>query len=108
MNVKAIRIHKAVAKDIKKLNMDLKLRIAEALDLLAAGESIGLPLSRPMSDIANGVHELRMKDESGQYRIFYYTKVADSLLVFHFFKKKSQKTPKKELELAEKRLRSLL
>ena len=45
--------------------MDLKLRIAEALDILATGESIGLPLSRPMPEIANGVHELRMKDESG-------------------------------------------
>ena len=84
------------------------MRIAEMLDLLAQGESMGMPVSRPMPEIANGSHELRLKDESGQYRVFYYTKVSNMLLVFHFFKKKSQATPKKEVDIAQKRLRSML
>ena len=106
--MQTIRIHKSVAKEIKKLNPELGIRIVEILDLLAQGESIGMPLSRPMPDIAGGSHELRLKDKSGQYRVFYYTKVSNMLIVFHFFKKKSQSTPKKEIDIAQKRLRSML
>ena len=106
--MQTIRIHKNVAKEIKKLNPELGIRIAEILDFLAQGESLGMPLSRPMPDIAGGSHELRVKDERSQYRIFYYTKVSNMLLVFHFFKKKSQATPIKEIDLAQKRLRSML
>ena len=105
---KMIRLHQVVAKEIEKLDIELKIQIAEALDFLAAGESIGMPRSRPMPTVANGVHELRVKDESGQYRIFYYTKVKEALVVFHFFKKESQATPVKELELAKKRLRNMI
>ncbi len=94
-------------KDLESVSDELKIRIAETLDLLASGVSIGLPLSRPMPDIAAGTHELRIKDRSGQYRVFYYTKIKDAILVFHFFKKKTQATPKKELKVAEKRLRSM-
>ena len=106
--MKTIRLHKDVAKQIEKLNLKLKTQIAETLDLLAAGVSIGMPLSRPIPDIAHGVHELRVKDHTGQYRIFYYTKSYDVVIVFHFFKKKTQKLPIKEVKLAKNRLRSIL
>ncbi len=106
--MKTVRIHKAVVKEVQILSVDLRIRVAELLDLLAGGHSIGMPTSRPMPDVAVGAHELRIKDTSGQYRVFYYTKVKDHILVFHFFKKKTQATPKKELNLAKKRLRSLI
>lgn len=106
--VKSIRVHKVVVKELKLLGSDLRFRIAELLDLVASGESLGMPVSRPMPDIASGAHELRVKDADGTYRIFYYTKVKDSILVFHFFKKKTQATPKKEIDLAKKRLKDLL
>ena len=105
--MKRIRIHKIVTKDLQSLDSDLRMRLAELLDLLAHGESLGLPASRLMPDVAVGAHELRLKDASGQYRVFYYTKVKDAILVFHFFKKKTQATPKKELNLAKKRLGSM-
>ena len=106
--MKAIRVHKAAAKEIGNLSVVLRVRIAELLDLVAHGESLGLPMSRPMPSIATGVHELRIKDSSGQYRVFYYTKVQSEILVFHCFKKKTQATPKKEMDLAKKRLKELL
>jgi phage-related protein len=40
--------------------------------------------------------------------IFYYTKVADSVLIFHAFAKKTQKTPPQEIALAQKRLKEML
>ena len=106
--MKVIRVHKTVKKAFKDLNEPLRYRIAELFDLLAAGESLGMPVSRPMPEIAHGAHELRIKDESGQYRVFYYTKIKDMIVVFHFFKKKSQTTPKKEMDTARQRLKDLL
>ncbi len=106
--MKRIRVHKIAAKSIAKMGIDIRLRIAELLDLVAHGEGLEMPVSRPMPSIANGVHELRVKDASGQYRVFYYTKVRDEILVFHCFKKKTSATPKKELDLAKKRLKELL
>ena len=66
-----------------------------------------MPLSRPMPSVGKGVHELRVKDRSGQYRVFYYTKLKNDILVFHFFKKKTQATPKKEIDLAKRRLKTM-
>ena len=61
-----------------------------------------------MSAVAVGVEELRVKDRSGAYRVFYYTRWADSVLIFHAFTKKTQKTPLHEITLARIRLKELL
>ena len=44
----------------------------------------------------------------GAYRVFYYTKLVDSVLIFHAFAKKTQQTPPKEIALAQKRLKEML
>jgi phage-related protein len=61
-----------------------------------------------MSSVAAAVEELRVRDRSGAYRIFYYTKMADSVLIFHAFAKKTKKTPPHEIALAQKRLKEML
>jgi phage-related protein len=65
----------------------MRRRLTELFALLGEGENLGMPVSRPIPTIDHGVHELRVKDQSGQYRVFYYTKRADAILIFHFFKK---------------------
>ena len=35
------------------------------------GQSLGLPTSRPMPLIGAGVHELRLSDETGEWRAIY-------------------------------------
>jgi len=67
-----------------------------------------MPLSRPMSSVASGVEELRVRDRSGAYRVFYYTRLADSVLIVHAFVKKTQQTPPHEIVLAQKRLKEML
>lgn len=67
-----------------------------------------MPVSRPMPSVYHGVHELRLKDRSGQYRIFYYLKNKEMILVFHFFKKKSRTTPIQEIKTARVRLKELM
>ncbi len=106
--MKKIRFHPAVEKEFKDWPMGAKSDLAELLGILASGVSIGLPASRPMNTIAAGVSELRIKERSGQYRAFYFTKNADAILVFHAFKKKTQATPIREIATAKERLRDLL
>jgi phage-related protein len=67
-----------------------------------------MPVSRPMPSVGPGVEELRVRDRSGIFRVFYYTRYANAVLVFHAFVKKTQQTPKHEIELGQKRLKELL
>ncbi len=106
--MKPIRFHKKVEKELESLDVFTRAKVAEFLALIAKGESLGLPISRPMSGLAHGAHELRIKNPSGQYRIFYFVKFRDAILVFHFFKKKTQQTPKQEIEVGQKRLGEML
>lgn len=75
---------------------------------LQKGEKLSMPLSRPMSSVAAGVDELRVRDRHGAYRVFYYTKLIGSVLIFHALVKKTQKTPPHEIALAQKRLKEML
>ena len=54
------------------------------------------------------VREIRIKDDQGIYRVIYVAKYADTVFVLHAFKKKSQKTTKKDIEIAKKRLRKVI
>ena len=63
-----------------------------------------MPISRNLSSIHRGLHELRLKDRSGVYRFFYFIKKADGLYFLHAFKKKTQELPRKEIEVVLKRL----
>lgn len=51
----------------EKLDLSMRRQLAELFGLLAEGENLGMPVSRPMSAVGHGVHELRVKDRSGQY-----------------------------------------
>ncbi len=106
--MKALRFHNQVAKEIDGLDIFTKRKLAELFALLCEGQSLGMPVSRPMPDIANGVHELRIKSRNGQYRVFYFTKHSDAILIFHAFTKKTQTTPHRQMELAKTRLLELL
>jgi phage-related protein len=72
------------------------------------GEQIPMPNSRPMAIVAAGVSELRVQDDDGSYRIFYYTASARGVLVFHAFVRKPSVHLPLRLSLPEKRLKELL
>ena len=52
--------------------------------------------------------EIKFKGEGGQYRIAYILVDKDWMIWLHAFKKKTMKTPKDDLETAEKRMREVL
>ena len=63
---------------------------------------------KPMTTIGQGVWEIRIRDEAGQFRVIYIAKLKDVVYVLHCFQKKTQRTALKDLEISNKRLRELL
>lgn len=61
---------------------------------------------KPMSSIGPGVFEIRIHIE-GEWRVLYVTKMVRAIFVLHVFQKKTQRTAKRDLDLAAKRLRIL-
>lgn len=66
-----------------------------------------MPLSRNLSGIHLGLHELRLKDRAGQVRIFYFIKRGDAIYLLHAFNKKTQELPRKEIDLVLKRIKEI-
>ena len=93
---------------IRSFPGDVRRELGKAIFDLHRGESLAMPLSRPMPSVAAGVAELRIRDRGGIFRAFYYTALARGILVFHAFAKKTRETPKQELDMARKRLKELL
>ena len=63
---------------------------------------------KPMPTIGQGVREIRVRDLAGAFRVVYVAKFADAVYVLHCFQKKTQKTSKTDLDLAENRYRDLM
>ena len=62
---------------------------------------------KPMPSVGLGVKEIRVR-VGGAYRILYVAKFAEAVYVLHVFRKKAQKTPKPDIELARTRFRELI
>ena len=95
----------ACRREVLELPEEIRGDLADALARLDAGHSLSMPLSRPMPSIGKGVHELRLKDQSGTYRIVYAIGKSGNVHVVHAFKKKTHATPRRTIELVQKRLR---
>lgn len=106
--MKPARFHPKAIAAIRCFPEGLRRELGKIIFDLQKGEKISMPLSRAMPTVAAGVEELRVRDRSGAYRVFYYVRLADSVLIFHAFAKKTQKTPSREIDLARKRLKEML
>ena len=71
---------------------------------LQAGETIGMPHSRPMPGIGRRCHELRINDEDSTWRIVYRID-NDAIVIAEVFAKKTQATPQNVIILCKNRLR---
>ena len=78
------------------------LHIAEMIEEF--GPSLGLPYTKAMGE---GLFEIRAKGKEGIGRSFFCTVKDKEIVILHSFIKKSQKTPKKELAKARKRLKEV-
>ena len=103
-----IVFHPKARDEIRRFPKEPRVRLGRGLFRLQLGETLGMPLARPMPTVGPGVSELRVKGEDGIFRVFYFTATTKGILVFHAFAKKTQRTPPLEIELAKKRLKELL
>jgi len=61
---------------------------------------------KPMSSIGQGVKEIRIHIE-GEFRVIYIAKYKEGIYILHAFQKKTQKTPKRDIDIAKTRFREL-
>ncbi len=74
------------------------------LRLLQRGEKLSMPQSRPMPSIGARCHELRINDEKVTWRLIYRVD-EDALVILDAFKKKTQQTPKKVIDVCKRRIK---
>lgn len=63
---------------------------------------------KPMKTIGAGVKEIRIRDESGAFRVIYLAKLADAVYILHCFQKKTEQTSGRDIDLARKRYKELM
>ena len=63
---------------------------------------------KPMTSMGSAVAEIRIWDEAGTFRVIYVAKFENAVYVLHCFQKKTQKTSKKDIDLAAKRYKDLI
>jgi phage-related protein len=61
-----------------------------------------------MPSVGLGVNEIRVREDSGAFRVIYVARFAEAIYVLHAFQKKAQKTPKQDIDLARRRFRDLV
>jgi phage-related protein len=87
--------------EIQALPVSIRASYIRLTELL---EEFGLDLRMPHSrSIGGGLFELRPRGREGIARIFYCMKVGRRIIILHSFFKKTEKTPKRELEIARSR-----
>ena len=63
---------------------------------------------KPMPTIGKGVEEIRIRDDSGIYRVIYTARLLDAVIVLHAFQKKTQRTSRRDIEIAKARFSELM
>ena len=81
--------------------LDIKMR-QKMLRSVKALQEIGIALRMPLSEyLEDGIFELRAKVGSNISRVLYFFVVDDKAVLTHGFIKKTQKTPRKEIQKAK-------
>ncbi len=62
---------------------------------------------KPMPSVGPGAYELRVRDETGAFRVIYVAKFEDAIYVLHAFQKKTRRTQKSDIEVATKRYKMI-
>jgi phage-related protein len=96
---------KAVQDEILALPDTLAARyIVLTRRMLAIGPNLGEPHTK---SVGTGLFELRLKGAEGIARVLYCTFVGQRIVMLHSFIKKTDRTPKRELEVAQGRMKEI-
>jgi phage-related protein len=104
MDVKELKFVGLSLDDLR--NFPEEARRVAGFELRAVQNGLNPRDWKPMRSVGSGVKEIRIHALS-EWRIVYVAKLADAIYVLHAFQKKSQKTNKKDIELARKRFKEI-
>lgn len=97
--------NETVKNDVGKLHPTIKAKFEAIKDkMLEQGPDIGMPFTRAMG---KGLFEIRAKGQAGIARGLFCIVSNSTIVILHVFIKKTESTPKKELELAIKRMKKV-
>jgi len=92
--------------EIEALPVGIRASYARLTELL---EEFGLELRMPHSRaMGGGLFELRPRGREGIARVFYCTNVGRKIIILHSFIKKTNETPKRELDIARRRRKEVI
>lgn len=95
----------AVRNSIRSLHPTIKGKFESIKErMVEEGPDIGMPFTKAMG---KGLFEMRAKGSAGIARGIFCTISNNIIVVLHVFVKKTEKTPKKELGLAIKRMKEV-
>ena len=82
--------------------------LADFLHIAELVEEFGANLGNPCTkSLGNGLFEIRAKGKEGIGRSLFCFAKGQEVIILHSFIKKSQKTPKKEIDIALKRMKGI-
>ena len=99
-------LNETVAQEIEALPLDMQARFVRLAERIAQVglERLGQPDVKHLKD---KLWEMRLKGRDGIARALYVTVVGQRVVVVRVFIKKTQKTPKAEIELALRRAKEI-
>lgn len=98
---KNVFVDKNAQKELREFGEEVQLEFEAYFKILELEGKIDLPHAKK---VAKDLFEIRVKLQ-GEYRGFYAYVGKLDIVILHFFRKKTQKTPIKDLELAQRRLK---
>lgn len=91
---------------IDSLSEQHQAKIIQRVDLLA---DKGTLLKEPyVKNIKGKIWELRIPTKENIYRIFYFAYTGRKMILLHGFIKKTEKTPQREIDIAEERMKDYI
>lgn len=91
-----------LAEFLDDLPLKTRVKVVRLIDLLSEQ---GVLLKEPYTrQIKGKIRELRVRDHLGHIRILYFTFTGRCFVLLHGFLKKTDKTPEREIDIAEKRM----
>src|SRR3990167_1247460 len=105
MKWKITYYNQSVVSEVDNLEKSIKAKYLTIIDtMLEEGPNLGMPFTKAMG---KGLFEIRAKGQAGIARGFFCTISNNTIVILHVFVKKTEVTPKKELDLAIKRIREV-
>lgn len=91
--------------DLRDFPLVARQRAGYQLELIQEG---GEPADwKPMESVGPGAREIRIRCKDGAFRVFYVVSRPEAVYVLHAFRKTTEKTEKRDIDLAKARYRSL-